>query len=127
MVMTLEQIQMMSQLSNDELVEFYAQIISEVIEDYDKDDSEAINYIFMQDAFISIMLDIRASISHNQIDYDSESFDKICNMIGTLISIIHSISIKLYHHTIEDYNVRESFNDFLSKNKIYILKGGEED
>lgn len=127
MIMTLKQIQMMQQLSNDELVEFYAQIISEVIEEYDKDDSEALNYIFMQDAFISIILDIRASLSHGQIDYNSESFDKMCNMIGLLTSIIHSISIKLYHHTIEDYNVSESFNDFLSNNKIYILKGGEDE
>lgn len=127
MIMTLKQIQMANQLTDDELVEFYAQIISEVIEDYNKEDSDAIEYIFMQDAFISIMLDIRASISHGQVETDTPAFGKICDMIGTLSSIVHTISIKLYHHTILDYDVRESFNDYLSKYKIYIVKGGEDE
>ena len=127
MGMTLKQIQMANQLTDDELVEFYAQIITEIIEDYENEDTEAIQYMFMQDSFIHIMLDIRASISHGQIDFDSPSFGKMCNMLATLISINHSISIKLYHRTIEDINVHKLFNDFLSENKIYIVKGGDDE
>lgn len=125
MGMTIKQFQMSRELTNNELVEFYAQVIVEVIEDYENDDSVAIDYVLMQDALISIMLDIRASISFNRFSYSDDSFDKICNMLGKLATMIHTISINLYHHNIEDIKVAESFNKFLSKNTIYIMKGGE--
>lgn len=125
--MDFKYIQTASQLSDDELVELYAQVIVDVIDDYDKDDAIAIDYVLLQDAIISVMLDIRASISRGQFDYNSESFNKICNMLGTLSTIIHSISINLYHNNIEGIKVLEDFSEYLSKDKIYILKGGEEE
>lgn len=125
MGMTIKQFQLSRELTNNELVEFYAQVIVEVIEDYENEDSVAIDYVLMQDALISIMLDIRASISFNRFSYNDDSFDKICNMLGKLATIIHSISINLYHNNIEGLEIADSFNNFLSRNTIYIMKGGE--
>lgn len=125
--MDFKYIQTASQLSNEELVELYAQVITEVIEDYDKEDADSIDYVLLQDSLISIILDIRASIAKEHFDYNSESFNKICNLLGTLSTIIHSISVNLYHDNIDGIKVKEVFNEFLSKNTIYVLKGGEEE
>lgn len=113
-----------NEFTQQELVDYYYQVVYEVIEDRfeESDYTKTVDLIFLQQRLIDILIDMRKTI--DSVDFkDKDSLLELLNLFTDVKTIITSISYDIKY---DDYET-----DYLNQirrlnNKTYIIqKGGE--
>ena len=113
-----------NEFTQQELVDYYYQVVYEVIEDrYEESDyTKTVNLCFLQQRLIDILIDIRKTLD-SVIFNDNETLMELLNLFTDVKTIITSITYDIKYN---DYET-----DYLNQirrlnNKTYIIqKGGE--
>lgn len=119
---SVKHINTMFELNNEELLEYYLQIINELFEDWEEN-KDATTLIGIQTSLFDISQDLRFSFSQYKF---GNCKDKAYELMWAIKRCIESISIDLYYRSFNDSNYVDYF-DINTTTYIVGKEGGEND